>query len=297
MKALVDGDILRYRIGFACESKTYSITINGEEEWGARATFDKKKDLNQWIEDHGLKEDEYQVDTTVVADPIEFCLHSVKLQMNSILEGAGADSYQVYLSGKDNFRDKLATIRPYKGTRPDRKPFHYDNITTYLIDKWGAVVIEGQEADDALSIAQYKAWTLNGGMDDEWFMRGNSGTIIATIDKDLDCCPGWHYNFVKDVKYWVDEDTANEWFYCQLIMGDTVDNIQGVPGAGKKKAYEVLSKCHTEMERYQAVLKLYTNISDKNKPENYPSALEALVENGRLLWMRRYTDEMWTPPI
>ena len=98
------------------------------------------------------------------------------------------------------------------------------------------------------------------------------------------------YDFVKDIKFWVDEDTANEWFYCQLIMGDTTDNIQGVPGAGKKKAYEVLKDCSTELERYEACLVLY-------KEAYGDGYMEALVEMGRLLFMRRKPHQMWTPPI
>ena len=157
MKSLIDGDVLRYRIGFACETAIYSLTIVGEEEWGPRVSFTKKKDMKEWAEEHGLVEKEdYNISTRVVPDPIAHCLHSVKLQMDSIIKGSGADGYTVYLSGETNFRDRIATIRKYKGNRPTKKPFHYENIGKYLIEKWGAVVIEGEEADDALSYTQWE---------------------------------------------------------------------------------------------------------------------------------------------
>ena len=34
------------------------------------------------------------------------------------------------------------------------------------------------------------------------------GHGIATLDKDLDGCPGWHYNWVKDDMYYVSEVEA-----------------------------------------------------------------------------------------
>jgi len=296
MKALVDGDVLRYRIGFACETTIYGAVIKGEEEWGARASFPSKKALKEWVETWKLEEDDYTIITHVEPEPIAHCLHSVKLQMDSIIKGAGADDFQVYLSGAGNYRDKIATVRPYKGNRPDRKPYHYNNITDYLINNYGAIIVEGQEADDAMSIEQYEDYDLTksyctghewGGCEPELHLEMN--TIICTIDKDLDCCPGWHYNFVKDIKYWVDEWTATTWFYCQMIMGDQTDNIQGIAGAGKKKAYEVLKECQTELEMYKAVAAEYQRA--------YVKGEEVLLEMGRLLWMRRREDELWTPPI
>ena len=159
MQGLIDGDVLRYRIGFACEE-----IIDGE----------------------------------VVPDTIENCLHSVKEQIHSILREAGADSYRVFLSGKGNFRESLVDY--YKANRKDsRKPYHFDNITQYLINYWDAEVIEGQEADDALGIAQVQ----NKYIVDQQKLGGHgyTETIICTIDKDLDNVPGWHYNFLSEIGF------------------------------------------------------------------------------------------------
>ena len=140
-----------------------------------------------------------------------------------------------------------------------------------------------------MSYTQYEDWLFKGLV----VFKDELETIICTIDKDLDMVPGWHYDFVKDIKYFIDEDTADEWFWCQMIMGDSTDNIQGIPGGGKKLAKVTLWDCQTTMERYNSVLQLY----QKAYEEATLTPEEALIENARLLWMRRKRDEMWKPPL
>src|SRR5512139_4038799 len=108
MQALIDGDIIRYSVGFAAED-----------------------------------------------DPIEYCLHSVKLLLQNIIKESGADSYRLFLTGPGNFREKVAVTKPYKGNRdPLNKPVHYAAIKEYLVKHWNAEVVDGYEADDAMGIEQ-----------------------------------------------------------------------------------------------------------------------------------------------
>lgn len=71
-----------------------------------------------------------------------------------ICKDAGCDSWKGFLTfGPDNFRIKLATIKPYKGNRADKeKPKHYDRIRGFLSDLPNVVMTRGMEADDALGI-------------------------------------------------------------------------------------------------------------------------------------------------
>jgi len=75
----------------------------------------------------------------------------------------------------------------------------------------------------------------------------------------------------------------------QMLKGDQVDNIPGVPGIGPVKAAKALAGLTTEEQMYLAVKELYE--------QHYgEKAAEALRENGQLLWMRRTPQEWWTPP-
>jgi len=177
------------------------------------------------------------------------------------------DDYRAWITGKTNFRFEIATTVPYKGNRKDApKPKHYDALRNHLL-KLGAKMSEGEEADDAVGIAS---------------TEGNYW--IVHVDKDLDQLPGWHYNPVKDEEYYVTEFEGLYSFYKQILTGDRVDNIEGIRGIGPVKADKILKDCTTERELYDACLKAYDGNSER------------VLENGKLLWLRRAANQMWQPP-
>ncbi len=148
MLALIDADIVCYRIGFASEDVSDKICL-------ARcAEFMEELVMKPWVGD-----------------------------------------YQGYLTGSDNFRKEIAVTAPYKGNRTQDKPKHYDLIREYLEKAWGCEIVQGQEADDAIGIRAYEFEDIE-------------DYVIMSIDKDLDMLRGWHYNFIKDKKYLVDDQQA-----------------------------------------------------------------------------------------
>lgn len=231
MQALIDGDIIRYSVGFAAED-----------------------------------------------DPIEYCLHSVKLLLQSIIKESGADSYRLFLTGSGNFREKVAVTKPYKGNRdPLNKPVHYAAIKEYLVKHWDAEVVEGYEADDAMGIEQCR---LNQGSEYK--------TIICSLDKDMKMIPGLHYNWRKNETFSINSSEALLNFYKQLLTGDSTDNIQGIPKVGPKTAEKILVECETEEDMYWATLCKYTGYYDKPH--------EVMTEMGKLLWIWRKDNDVWEPP-
>ena len=99
-----------------------------------------------------------------------------------------AQTWELFLTGKNNFRTEKAVTAPYKGNRKSEKPHHYGLLRDYLQYSWSAYLTDGIEADDMLAI---RATELG---DD---------SVIVTLDKDLDQVAGWHYNFVKKDKYYI----------------------------------------------------------------------------------------------
>lgn len=296
MQALIDGDILVYSCGFAAQKNVHRIFIKGEEEYGYIASFNYKKQLNEYMELHGLEEQDVDIETSVEVEPLENCLHSVKQTLNSILEETQADSYRIFLTGEGNFREQIATIAVYKGNRdPDHKPHWYREIKDYLINVWSAEVVDGQEADDAMGIAQGKDywWTYAQGYHQPF------GTTICSVDKDMRMIPGWHYNIKTGVKDFVTEEQGLRTFYLQLLMGDSTDNIIGIPGIGKKKAERILEGLTTEEGMYWACFSAYEDAfcNDTEIAPTEMSVEDILIENARLLWIRRKPEEMWEPPI
>ncbi len=140
--------------------------------------------------------------------------YQVSESIKRILQDTQCDTYQLYLSGSNNFRYNI--YPEYKGNRVDMKrPVHLQALREYLVAEWGATVTDGNEADDAVVIAQYS---------------GDGDTAIAHIDKDIGMAEGRHYNFVKKTWYDVSSEQAMRHFYWQLIMGDRSDNIPGYDG-------------------------------------------------------------------
>lgn len=223
MIALIDGDILVYRIGFASEGESQGIAIS------RMAVF---------------------VEDLVMMPEI--------------------GDYQGYLTGSNNYRKEIAKQAPYKGNRTSAKPEHYDFLREYLVKSWGFEMIDDQEADDAIGIRAYE-------LEPEEYM-------IYTIDKDLDMIRGWHYNFTRNEKYFVNEEDTMRTFYRQVLTGDRVDNIPGLKGIGPKKADKILGDANKESDLFPLVLEAYDN------------NLELLTEMAQLLWIRRKANEMWQPP-
>jgi len=279
---LIDADIITYSVASASDGKFYKVDgIEGEFKYIA--------DVKKGFEKADMKYDRSLVKEDYHPDPIENCLHSVRLVVESWIEGAGNGEYQLVLTGKDNFRNKVATIQPYKGNRTDkRKPHHLAECRDYLVRRWGAIIVDGEEADD------YLGWNQT------------EDTIITTIDKDLDCIKGHHYRPPNKGKegylYEVSEVEANRNFYKQLLIGDTTDNIQGIPGVGAKspflKVIDTLSDPREMAEytfnkyfEYEMSIRCSTPLTEVKKV-----AYDRFLENGQLIWIRREEGELWLPP-
>lgn len=263
MQCLIDGDILLYEIGFSGQFK--------DEETGEiiPRDFDTVAELlNQKIKE---------------------------------IEGEcwATEPSIVYITGKTNFRNDVAKKKPYKGNRKDAKPFHYGNLKAYIKANYDTRWEEGLEADDLMAIEQTSR------LRDE-------DTIICTRDKDLRMVEGMHFGWpcgaqpqygpkrvsklgglgLNDKKKLTGEGLS--FFYSQLITGDTVDNIMGLPKGGPVLAYSTLDGLLSEQEMYEAVLSCYVN-------KYGDDALEELMEQAQLLWMVNELDGegkpiMWRPP-
>jgi hypothetical protein len=216
-------------------------------------------------------------------------------KIEDIRSKSGGDSWQGHISGHGNFRNSLATIRTYKGTRSeaDRPPL-YGYLRGHLMQKPNVVIANDEEADDTLSIAQYNDYNIallicesKGGC-----VKDYVNTVICTIDKDPDMVPGLHYRWskgnVKEICTWY-QDPLNglRCFYKQCLTGDSVDNIPGLRGVGPKSTH--IARI-TELEEDGAMLEY---VRDRYREWYGSYGDEFLLEVGRLLWMRSYEGELW----
>lgn len=235
----------------------------------------------------------YSVGFATEGDPISHSYQLMKTKLNKILKRCDTEDYQIFIGGEGNFREDIAISATYKGTRTGKKPSTYNELRTYLIEVWGAQVVDGYEADDAVSIKLWQDYQAHSG--DREFCQ----VICVSPDKDLNNTPGWHYNPNKDIMRWVTPHQADRHFWFQMLAGDKVDNIPGLPyctpsvieefgltkaarrGCGEGSARKIM-----ESDDYvEAVLRCYSSWALETGMEAYLH--EYLLEQANLLHMGR----------
>ena len=280
MQALIDGDIVVFRSGFAAERTVWHLAHG--KDLGTLEVFDYKREATDRLDEvcpgvHSREEGvDYRLFPEVQLEPLSHALHNVKLCIERMLDTCQIDATEckIAFSPSSTFRHDLAKTRPYKGNRDKaRRPTYEKEIRDYMKSKWDCYTGDNEEADDLLGI-----WATQ---------YGHGGCVIMSLDKDLDQIPGYHYNWVHDISYVVTEEEAIKNFHLQLLTGDSTDNIVGLPGIGPGKANKALHGCETPAEQMDEVVRQYQIHSGKEDWEEY------LREMGQLLWIRRVPGEMW----
>ncbi len=267
----IDGDLILYRACHAVETRMY---IAYDQEGEPYACSPRKRDLdeNAIIEYHTMIDEDGAIEGAIIIADI----------IDSILRTTKCDKHTVYLTGKGNYRKDI--YPEYKAHRTEKPKLH-KVLTDYMLSM-GAVMVEGQEADDALGIAQ------------------DEHSILCSYDKDLMMVPGRHYDFRKKTFSDVSEEEGIHFFYVQLLTGDRTDNIPGFKGIGPKKAEKILEGCVDEGGMYNTVMNCYagdTGLADEYASQDsllraWNAAEPIVLRNARLLWIRREEGELWSPP-
>ena len=223
--------------------------------------------------------------------------------------------------GMKGGRNQIATVKIYQEKRgADRDPAktarvhalrnflaNYNNENTFSVPNLF------KEADDSLTMMQLERIAK----------YGVQSSVIMSGDKDLWMVEGLHCTqktgeFYSVVGYgrtaWRDVGNSKpklvgegtSWFWHQMLHGDGADNIAGLPklsgkllnrylpnktynakrpaqACGEAKSFAVLHGVTSDKEACKRVFEAYNDF--------YPNAVEMLVEQAFLLWMRR-TDEL-----
>lgn len=185
-------------------------------------------------------------------DSYDQMLGAVDQIVIGILQACSTGSYIGALGHPEQpcFRYSLAKYKPYKGTRKEKDDYvkMWEPIVRQrLLDEWKFISIAGLEADDIVAIAADEC------------INSKEEYVICSPDKDLWQIPGYHYDYRKLDFADINLEQAEYFFAYQLLVGDTTDNIAGLPGVGDKKAKEKLAEVDLSSEFYeQHVRNMYT---------------------------------------
>jgi hypothetical protein len=285
MHALVDADIIVFRCGLAAERKVWHLAWEPIDGGFAQTrSFEYKKEANthlnkvlpgEYSREEGV---DYKLWPEVDLQPLSHALQNVKTMMARILEAIDCTDFDVemFLSpgSGGTFRHRLAKTKPYKGNRDrSHRPTYEQDIRDYIKKTWNTVEAVDEEADDLLAIAQTA--------------YGPDDSVIVSIDKDLDQVPGYKYNFLHEIRYYITEAQAQHNLMVQIMTGDSTDNIPGIPKVGPAKAEAALHGLTTYDEMLDAVARMYQVRSGKEDWEGY------MNEQAALVYMRRTPGEIW----
>jgi 5'-3' exonuclease len=136
-------------------------------------------------------------------------------------------------------------------------------------------------------------------------------TIICSRDKDLRQCPGWHFGwelgaqpqfgpeFVDELGYInLSEDRKKvkgcgyKFFAAQMLIGDAVDNIPGLPNYGPVAAFDLINPCTSILECEQSIVRAYKQVYHIPNTSNW---WDEFHEQAMLLWMVRGLDKEGKP--
>jgi len=253
--AIIDMDPLIYRCGFAVES------------------YNKEENI-------------------IEIEPVHHAYYNINSMMGKILQYTKDSKFKGYLTASNDRTNFRFDIFPkYKDNRKDaRKPVYYNELREFMINRYEAEVVSGEEADDRCSIEHCKLNNL--GFDKDVF-----NSVVCSFDKDFNNIPGWHYNYVKDELYFVDELQALRNFYLQILTGDPSDGIPRIKKGWRQKDAELaLIKADNEKDMISIVHDELVEILDDTSENSTlkQQVQEILIDRGRLVWLRREDNEMWS---
>lgn len=179
--------------------------------------------------------------------PFAYCIENFKTALTVRMTMAGAEYCNIHLTGADKGgRFDIALVKPYQGNRDGKiKPKHLPALREWVQNHYH---IDSrirccnnmhQEADDGITQRQYDAIQED----------ARHLSIIMSGDKDLGICSGLHCDWntyeITDIDGFgqirLDESGSTKkikgkgtaFFWAQLLMGDTADNIPGLPSFGR----------------------------------------------------------------
>lgn len=267
---ILDGDELAFKVAAACEERAVKVTNSISQQ---EVIFKNRTEFKKLLHPLEYEEEMFTFEDTQKAEPLKHAISTLKSRIKIIGDKCDAGSYEIYISGKDNFRDFLPLPEPYKGHRKDQvRPLLLKDLKNYLVEYKGAIVVDGKEADDAVTTRMYDGF------------KSKKKIVGCTQDKDATQTEGWYFNperskepfLIKGYgKLWYDAKLKTEpvrgsgriFLYYQLLIGDKVDHycprmfvksLTGkTPRYGSKTCFTELTKCTNDKEALALIVKRY----------------------------------------
>lgn len=196
-----------------------------------------------WASSYGVEED---IDLAIEKYNDSFT--NIIYDLNEIYDISEVITFN---NSKGNFRKILDTN--YKANRKSSgMPSVLTQLHDYVTQTYNSVSKYSLETDDL--VATY--WNNIAEED------GRDTVIIVSIDKDYKQLPAliYNYHYKHRCVYDIEPVEALYNFYEQMIIGDSIDNVNYCKGYGKKYAEKLLKDCTSHYQFTKKVYELFTTI-------------------------------------
>jgi len=168
-------------------------------------------------------------------ETLEEAMAGLDQRVLHILEQCNTTKYAGFLTQGKCFRYEVDFEYKAKRKKSNRSVL-FPSLKEYAQQKWGFTYVTELEADDLVSYYSY---------------NHEENTIICSPDKDvLKQCIGMHYNYGKAEFTHTSPEEALKFLWIQALMGDSTDNITGIPGVGVKTAENWLKDRTKDFESF-----------------------------------------------
>lgn len=223
--ALLDGDMLPYIAGYTTDIQDANRAYrNAAKQIGVAAIPESVANMNPEYFAALLEQPEFW----------NKC-NQINWLINDWATKAGADSVLIYLTrSENNYRNDLAILRPYKGQRKSEKPPFFHELRHYIATHHEAIIADGMEADDLMSIEQNERHRKLCGDKIEIgsaMHKAFSDSAIVTKDKDLKIVPGWNVDPDTGAKVWhtVLGHLEPKWKDKEIVQYEQWPTVSGEP--------------------------------------------------------------------
>lgn len=259
--AILDGDIIAFRCAAANETRSIRAThkVTGQE-----ITCPHRTALKEQIKDV-FQIDEFDIVDVQTPEELNYAFNAMNTCIDAFKRSCGASSFELYISGENNFRDDLPLPTKYKSNRTGIRPVLLKECREYLVKSRQAKIVNGREVDDILAQRCYEG------------LKQGIKTVAVTNDGDQNGCAGYYYNWTKMTEPFLVQGlgeiklTENrkdfdgygrKFFYAQWVFGDwNVDRFKPAELSGKSFGVvamcKLLKDCDTDKKCVQAVYDQY----------------------------------------
>lgn len=290
----VDADMLIHRIAYASQTPTLTDGVDSytltqakrhvKQELGLK----KQPSVTALLNTYGFSEGTLLINKIAAGR----CTEALIKVIHNI--GTPKQIFWWVTDPGGTFRQELDSFEPYKGNREHSLiDVNYSQDT--LEEHLGASVdyMDCLEADDAIACtARYGDFIVSGDKDFLQLPKINLVSIPITKGKDITISTTTTH-------------TAAYNFCMQMLTGDNIDNIPGLPAVGKMKAKRLIENFKSlPLEDWYSYLSCtYASyLMDINDRKGSPHSEEEVIEfskhffknNGDLLWLRRKPHEAFS---